>query len=159
MNNASFSSGSHHRRRGFTLVEIMIVVVIIGLLALLAYPAIKISKTNARSATFINDLRQARAIFEMFAMEAGHYPAEASPGVIPVGMVEAVKPLHWTEPTPIGGQWDWDAMKFGAVAGVSVFQPELTVEQMQKIDARVDDGDLDNGAFRQHAGSYMFTLE
>lgn len=137
----------------------MIVVMIIGLLALLAYPAISGSKTNARGARFINDLRQARAIFAMAAMENGVYPAEAAPGVIPTGMDQALKPIHWTETSPIGGRWDWDYQQFGVTAGVSIYQPDLTVDQMQKIDARVDDGDLTKGAFRRRTGGYIFILE
>lgn len=44
-------------KSGFTLVEIMIVVMIIGLLASLSYPSYKKSRDNAQRTVCINNLR------------------------------------------------------------------------------------------------------
>lgn len=159
MKHASISPLRHPSRRGFTLVEIMIVVIIIGMVAMLAFPTIMIARSNARSARFINDLRQARSIFETYALMNGVYPADGTPGVVPAGMEDDVKAVHWTEPTAIGGQWDWDFLQYGATAGVSVYLPELTEEQMVKIDSRIDDGDLSTGVFRQRSAGYIYVIE
>ncbi len=55
------------QKNGFTLVEIMIVVVIIGLLAMLAIPAFKHVRESAQETTVTNNLRQiANAADEYF---------------------------------------------------------------------------------------------
>ena len=148
-----------NRRRGFTLTEIMIVVLILGMLAALALPTMLIARENARGVRFINDLRQARAAFETHAMERGHYPDDGSPGSIPTGMDEALRPVKWDEMTPIGGQWDWDYRQFGVVAGVSVFKPDVDESVMAMIDKRIDDGDLEGGLFHRRTDGYILVIE
>ena len=54
---------------GFTLVEIMIVVAIIGLLAAIAVPNFVQARTNARRGTCVNNLRLIDASKEQYALE------------------------------------------------------------------------------------------
>jgi len=144
----------------------MIVVSIIGLLAILAVPAMTKSRMRAQEAAFLSDLRVLTGALEQFAITEGNYPPNAVPGVEPDGFGPYL-PRHvdWTEDTQIGGTWDWDRASdhstniYGVYAGLSVYGPKRTSLQMAEIDAKIDDGDIDAGQFRRRTGGYIFILE
>jgi type IV pilus assembly protein PilA len=58
--------------KGFTLVEIMIVVVIIGLLAAMAIPAFQKVRQNSQEKAVINNLRQVAAAADQYFLETGN---------------------------------------------------------------------------------------
>jgi type IV pilus assembly protein PilA len=57
--------------KGFTLVEIMIVVVIIGLLAAMAIPAFQKVRTSSQDKAVMNNARQLAAAADQYFLENG----------------------------------------------------------------------------------------
>ena len=66
-----------NRKSGFTLVEIMIVVAIIGLLAAIAIPNFVKARTTAQKNACINNLRQIDGAKEQWALEKKQAPNAA----------------------------------------------------------------------------------
>lgn len=60
----------HARKAGFTLVEIMIVVAIIGLLATIAIPNFVRARLKAQQSACINNLRQIDGAKQQWALES-----------------------------------------------------------------------------------------
>ena len=58
-------------KKGFTLVEIMIVVAIIGLLAAIAIPSFMKARTTSQKNACINNLRQIESAKDQYSIEEG----------------------------------------------------------------------------------------
>jgi len=151
--------GRYGDRTAFTLVEILIAVAIIGLLAAIAIPSLRMAREYSRETRFINDLRKLCDAFGEFRLFEDVYPADSTPAIVPAGMDEYLPKLDFTADTSIGGQWDWDYGVFGFLAGVSVYRPGVSPAVMRRIDTRIDDGDLTTGFFRQRAQGFIYILE
>ena len=70
----------HRKKSGFTLVEIMIVVAIIGLLAAIAIPNFVRARTTSQTNACINNLRQIDGAKQAWALEFGA-PTNSRPGI------------------------------------------------------------------------------
>jgi prepilin-type N-terminal cleavage/methylation domain-containing protein len=134
---------------GFTLVEIMIVVVIIGLLAAMGIPALGRVRERTENTTVANDLRTFSAAFDQYALEFGSWPADGAAGVVPVEMTGRISAAAWTRGTPGRGRFDWENGGVGIQAGISLFGCTFSDERLAKIDAMIDDGNVNTGKFRR----------
>jgi prepilin-type N-terminal cleavage/methylation domain-containing protein len=145
--------------KGFTLVEVMIVVATIAMLAAIVIPGFMRIRENAQNSCYAADIRVATTAFIQYSIDFGHYPPDANPAVMPTGMDEYLKKVAWTKPDVLGGKWDWDNQQFGIKAGVSSYQPTAALTQLQRYDAMIDDGDLSTGQFRARTSGYITVIE
>src|SRR6185369_1525558 len=97
------------KTKGFTLVEIMIVVLIIGILMAIAVPNFIKARSNSRLQTVISNLKQIDSGKEQWAMEngkkTGDVPADGATGdLCPTYM------KTWPDNTPVTGAYSAQAI-------------------------------------------------
>lgn len=69
-------------RSGFTLLELIVVMAIIGILATMTVGSFQSSRIKANDARRKSDLKQIQAALEQYHADFGSYPASASDGTI-----------------------------------------------------------------------------
>ena len=139
-------------RQGFTLVEILIVIVILGILAAVVVPAFSGVTDEARKGAFIRDLKTYADAIEIYTARTGYFVGDSSSGEFPPELEGYLDAAEWERGTPIGGEWDVELMEHGITSGVCVHfrggsNPGNAL--MADVDARFDDGDLTTGLFRR----------
>ena len=161
-------------KAGFTLVEIMIVVVIIGILATLGLPAFQQVRANSQNARFYQDVRVFASAAEMYMLETGTDPfsnnafGDPSTGTLSTDMQEYIKVNTFSQDTPIGGGYDFDnEFQDGDgnyFFGVGTAGHTVNNEQIVMMDEQHDDNALRTGKLVQPASDtsryyYVITIE
>lgn len=93
----------HHPRRGFTLVELVIVVLIVGIIAAVAAPRMFDTASTARDSTALQSLAVVRDAIELHKTRTGAYPGDVGTG--PDFRADVLPLLRGKFPRcPVGGQ-------------------------------------------------------
>jgi prepilin-type N-terminal cleavage/methylation domain-containing protein len=78
---------SRSRRAGFTLIELMITVIIIGMLSAIAVPKFREVRRRAMATQIMGDFDVMRHAALSFYVDSGYFPEPVGPGEIPPGLV------------------------------------------------------------------------
>ena len=143
--------------KAFTLLEIGVATLLIGLLAAVAVPQIRRMIVTARSKAVANDLRTFTQAFQTYLREKGDWPPRpAMAGEIPPGMAGYLRQSNWEKITPIGGYYRWeknqkhnDRIVPAAIVISSKGRAKVTAArfQLEAIARLCDDGNLTTGNF------------
>ncbi len=159
---------SRRQSRAFTLVEIMVVVVIIGLLAAASLPAYRLITLRSRAASVVNDLRTFSTVFITYSLQNGRYPDDGDPQVVPP-QVAGQLPGNFSQRTPIGGvyKWNFDVPADGVPAKAAIIIQAVSgnallddLDQLETVDKQIDDGNLATGNLQLGStNSLVFIIE
>jgi prepilin-type N-terminal cleavage/methylation domain-containing protein len=150
----------HATSHGFTLIEIMIVIAIIGVIAAIAIPNFAAYRQRAKIAEAATDIKHFEKGFVAYAVEEGRFPDD-SHIVLPdlPKMADFISPTVWGRTTPLGGTYNWEGPDSYPYAGIAFFGVTASVQELQRLDSLIDDGDLSTGKFRQTPnGRYTYII-
>jgi len=115
-------------KKGFTLVELLVVVAIIGILAAVSVVALNTARARARDSRRVADVRQMQTALELYYNDMGTYPAAAAAG----GEIKASTTVYMsqipTPPSPHDGTCTAANNLYAyAVQGASTTNPSYTI--------------------------------
>lgn len=150
-------STATRRCPGFTLMEILIVVVILGILAAIVIPSFASATEDTRKAAFAQDLRAFEGGILRYQVDHGQFPPDGSSGVVPTGLEDYVNVPKWQSGSPIGGVWDnefEDVVSAGMGIHFNGTGQTRDASYMADIDLMIDDGVVTTGSFRVFGDRY-----
>jgi len=99
MSSSARRLSSRRPQAGFSMIETMIVIGIIGILVNLAVPIYSESRLRAQVASIVGDYQAVRAAVSDYYLTNQEWPADADPGQIPPELVEYLGDrVNWSSP-------------------------------------------------------------
>jgi prepilin-type N-terminal cleavage/methylation domain-containing protein len=162
-----------NRQDGFTLIELMAVITVLGLLTAFGLPNYYRLKQKARAAEVVSQIRAYETAVYQHYSDVGEFPREAYPGRDPGLKTNVHGEQGWRGPylpgdfdtraSAMGGLWDWDnyygrrrlsrRYVYGiGISGQGAGRRTLDHEVALAVDAICDDGNLRTGRYRKYGG-------
>lgn len=156
-------AANRRNNRAFTLVEILVVVVILGILAAVVVPSFANAVEPSRHASFATSCRAFAQAMQYYRAEYGVWPEDGVSGQVPAGTEDLLDVAAFESPTPVGGVWDGESDPVGLGYGIGVHFNGVgetrDATYMTLVDEMMDDGDLTSGGFQEFPGDrYYFVL-
>lgn len=121
------------RGRGFTLVELMIVVALIGLLVGIALPTYKHAQAKAKEAVLRENLFILRQTIDQYFADKGYYPASLQ-------SLADEKYIRKLPVDPITRQADWEEVPADQGTNVDPNQPAGVWDVKSRAQGQTEDG-------------------
>lgn len=152
-----FNSGSvvrsRHNRVGFTLIDLMITITILGIIAVEVIPTFKNAQVTASATSAGTSMVAIAKAARHYKVINGEWPEDKNRRVIPPELMQYFPYIDF-ENAPLGGVWDyedWRGQSYtagGDLIGIAVSIVEGDPSQYIHVDRAIDDGDLESGSVR-----------
>ncbi|MFI4896391.1 MAG: type II secretion system protein [Phycisphaerales bacterium JB059] len=148
------------RRRAFTMIEMVVVVVVIGILAAMVAPRFVMARNESAAASTVEDLRNIETAIGMYKAQTGAWPKDVS-------RTQVVKELNpyfrggvnpFAKDCPIGGVYDYEGPPAWNPPHISIRKSGskvYTEADALLVDKHFDDGNLSTGIFRKSGSSRL----
>ena len=143
-------------RKGFTLVELVVVVMILGILAGIAAPRLIGTGSDAEMASLMTEVKVLFDAIELFTANNGSPPLDTYPGVCPPELEPYLDGTAFTRNRPLGGYWDYNVDPSGTRVNLEIYRPTVSTTMLSEIDNRWDDGNADTGWIQLDVGGDIF---
>jgi len=96
-------------KKGLTLIEVMVVIVIIGILLSVVYFSVGHIRAKARFARLLSDMENVRVAIELYRQaNDGKYPVNDNNGQVPPGLGPYLPNGTWPDAPWPGATYDWE---------------------------------------------------
>jgi len=148
-------------KEAFTLIELLIAIVVVGVMGSIAVPAIQKVVRNARATSFAHDIKVFAQAGAQYSLESGWWVEDTTTGKFPEELTGYISPQKFGLGSPLGGAWDFESFDEGNFASaVGVVDPSAGDNVFAIVDKRIDDGDLNTGFFQKTSNKrYYFIIE